>query len=197
MNGNFSTSLPNSFLLAVWIPYIERKTDHIFMAHPAKEETIDLVKEIFRSHLKEHNQRQTPERFMVLEEIYRADGHFDADDIFFNMKDTGSRVSRATVYNTLDLLVECNLVQRHQFGKNQYYYERAYAYQQHDHIICKECGAVLEFCDPRIQEIKTMMEKIHDFNITGHSLHFFGACEDIENCTRREEIKNKQRSKVN
>jgi Fur family ferric uptake transcriptional regulator len=167
------------------------------MAHPAKEETIDLVKEIFRSYLKEHNQRQTPERFMVLGEIYRADGHFDADDIFFNMKQAGTRVSRATVYNTLDLLVECGLVQRQQFGENQYYYERAYAYQQHDHMICKECGTVLEFCDPRIQEIKTMMEKMHDFNISGHSLHFFGTCGDIEACEQRAEIKKKKRAKVN
>jgi len=164
------------------------------MAHPAKEETINLVKEIFRSYLKERNQRQTPERFMVLEDIYRADGHFDADDIFFNMKNAGTRVSRATVYNTLDLLVECGLVQRHQFGKNQYYYERAYAYQQHDHIICRECGAVLEFCDPRILEIQSMMEKIHDFNITGHSLHFFGVCNDPKNCERRPELRDKSKA---
>jgi Fur family ferric uptake transcriptional regulator len=167
------------------------------MAHPASEETIDLVKEIFSSYLKEHNQRQTPERFMVLEEIYRADGHFDADDIFFNMKEGGTRVSRATVYNTLDLLVECGLVQRQQFGENQYYYERAYAYQQHDHIICKKCGKVLEFCDPRIQEIKTMMEKIHKFNITGHSLHFFGTCQDKEACEKRQQEQvGKKKSKV-
>jgi Fur family ferric uptake transcriptional regulator len=167
------------------------------MAQPATEETIDLVKEILRSHLKEHSQRQTPERFMVLEEIYRADGHFDADDIFFSMENSGTRVSRATVYNTLDLLVESGLVQRQQFGKNQYYYERAYAYQQHDHIICKKCGGVIEFCDPRIQEIKTMMEEMHDFNITGHSLHFFGTCENIENCSRRQQIEEQEGAKVN
>lgn len=167
------------------------------MAHPASEETIDLVKEIFSSYLKEHNQRQTPERFMVLGEIYRADGHFDADDIFFNMKDAGTRVSRATVYNTLDLLVECGLVQRQQFGENQYYYERAYAYQQHDHIICKKCGKVLEFCDPRIQEIKTMMGKMHDFNITGHSLHFFGTCKDEEACEERQKSGKRKKAKAN
>ncbi|MEX0771131.1 MAG: transcriptional repressor [Balneolaceae bacterium] len=155
------------------------------MAHPAQEETIQLVKEIFRTYLKEHNQRQTPERFMVLEEIYTSEGHFDADDIFFSMKNSGTRVSRATVYNTLDLLVECGLVQRQQFGKNQYYYERAYAYQQHDHIICRECGVVIEFCDPRILEIQTLMEKIHEFDIKGHSLHFFGTCNDKESCQRR------------
>lgn len=164
------------------------------MAHPAKEETINLVKEIFRSYLKERNQRQTPERFMVLEEIYRTEGHFDADDLFFHLKESGSRVSRATVYNSLDLLVECGLVQRHQFGKNQYYYERAYAYQQHDHIICKECGAVMEFCDPRIQEIQSMLEKFYDFKIDGHSLHFFGMCENVDSCERRTEIKDKKKA---
>lgn len=152
------------------------------MAQPAAEDTIQEVKEIFRTYLKEQKHRITPERFMVLEEIYRADGHFDADDMYFRMKNTGSRVSRATVYNTLDLLVECGLVQRHQFGKNQSYYERAYAFQQHDHIICSTCGAVMEFCDPRIQEIKTLMEKIHDFKITGHSLHFLGECNNPETC---------------
>jgi Fur family ferric uptake transcriptional regulator len=167
------------------------------MANPAKEETIKLVKEIFRSHMKEHGQRQTPERFMVLEEIYKADGHFDADEIYFKMKKGGTQISRATVYNTLDLLIECGLVQRQQFGKNLYYYERAYAYQQHDHIICKECGAVMEFCDPRIQEIKTMMENMHNFNITGHSLHFFGECDDASNCSRRSEIEAKKRAAVN
>lgn len=159
------------------------------MAHPAKQETIDLVKEIFRSYLKEHNQRQTSERFLVLEEIYISDGHFDADDIFFSMKNSESRVSRATVYNTLDLLVEAGLVQRHQFGENHYVYERSYAYQQHDHMICKECGTVLEFCDPRIQEIKTMMEQMHDFEVSGHSLHFYGTCGDTEACSKRKNMK--------
>lgn len=158
------------------------------MAHPAQEDTIQFVKEIFRSYLKEGSQRQTPERFMVLEEIYQADGHFDADDIFFRMMESGTRVSRATVYNTLDLLVECGLVQRQQFGKSQYYYERAYAYQQHDHIICQECGVVLEFCDPRIGEIQEMLERIHDFNITGHSLHFTGTCKNVEACERRKTV---------
>lgn len=152
------------------------------MAVPASEELISEVKAIFRNYLKDNNHRQTPERFMVLEEIYRSDGHFDADNIYFRMKDIGYRVSRATVYNTLDLLLECGLVQRHQFGKNQSLYERAYAFHQHDHLICKKCGKVIEFCDPRIQEIKTLAEKLHGFSIEGHSLHFFGRCNDPEKC---------------
>lgn len=166
------------------------------MAHQAQEETIHLVKEIFRTYLKEKNQRQTPERFMVLEEIYSSDGHLDADEIFFNMKNSGTRVSRATVYNTLDLLIECGLVQRQQFGKNQYYYERSYAYQQHDHIICKECGVVIEFCDPRILEIQKLMEKIHNFTVEGHSLHLFGKCNDTEACKQRQKSGDKIKTLV-
>lgn len=161
------------------------------MAKPAGEDIIHEVREIFRTYLKEREHRITPERFMVLEEIYRADGHFDADDMYFHMKNSGSRVSRATVYNTLDLLVECGLVQRQQFGRNQSYYERAYSFQQHDHIICNTCGAVMEFCDPRIQEIQTLMERINDFKITGHSLHFFGECLDPATCKRASELKAK------
>lgn len=155
------------------------------MAKPAEQELINEVREIFQTYLKKKKHRQTPERFQVLEEIYRADGHFDADEIYFRMKNAGYRISRATVYNTLDLLVECELVQRHQFGDNQSYFERAYAYRQHDHIICRECGTVLEFCDPRIQEIQSLMESIHNFNITSHSLQFYGHCKDPETCRQR------------
>ncbi|MEX0780939.1 MAG: transcriptional repressor [Balneolales bacterium] len=148
------------------------------MATPAGNELISEVKEIFRGFLKEKNHRQTPERFTVLEEIYKADGHFDADDMYFRIKGKGTSISRATVYNTLEILVECNLVQRHNFGKNQSSYERAYAFRQHDHIICEKCHKVMEFCDPRIHEIKTLMERIHDFKISGHSLQFYGKCSE-------------------
>lgn len=165
------------------------------MASPASEETIDEVREVFRAYLKENKHRITPERFMVLEEIYRGDGHFDADEIFFRMKDNVSRVSRATVYNTLDLLVECGLVQRQQFGKNQSVYERSFSFQQHDHVICQQCEAVVEFCDPRIQEIKTLVEKLHGFKINGHSLHFYGECKDPVTCERKKEMDKKKAEK--
>lgn len=155
------------------------------MAQPASEEHIVEVKDIFRDYLKSNGHRITPERFMVLEEIYRSDGHVDADDMYLNMKNTGSRVSRATVYNTLEILVESGLVQKQQFGNNQSFYERAYAYQQHDHIICEKCGKVLEFCDPRLLEIQKMIEGHYDFKIKSHSLHFYGRCTDESECEAR------------
>ncbi len=143
---------------------------------PLPQKKLEEVKGIFSSFLQKRNQRQTPERFAVLEEIYTHDGHLDADEIYFHMKQKGSRVSRATVYNTLDLLLECDLVVRHQFGKNQAKYERAFSYRQHDHLICLDCNELFEFCDPRLQGIQEMVADIYKFDIKHHSLNMYGHC---------------------
>jgi len=142
----------------------------------ALENIIEEVKTIFSSHLESHKLRKTPERYTILEEIYRRTDHFDAEALYIHMKAQNYRVSRATVYNTLELLVNCDLVTKHQFGKNTARYEKAYGYRQHDHIICVNCGKVLEFCDPRIQQIKNMMGELMDFNVTSHSLNLYGTC---------------------
>lgn len=137
---------------------------------------LEEVRRIFSEFLKDRSQRQTPERFSILEEVYRAAGHFDADELYLKLKDEGIRVSRATVYNTLDLLIECDLVVKHQFGNKQAKYERAYSYWQHDHLICMDCNELFEFCDPRIQSIQEMVAEIYDFEVKHHSLHIYGHC---------------------
>jgi len=140
------------------------------------QQQIDEVHTIFRAFLKKRGLRQTPERFMVLDEVYATSDHVDADELYIRLKQAGNRVSRATVYNTLDLLLECELVVRHQFGKNQAKYERAYSYWQHDHLICLDCNELLEFCDPRIQSIQEMVADIYQFEIKHHSLNLYGHC---------------------
>ena len=90
------------------------------------------------------------------------------------MKNRNHHVSRATVYNTLDLLLDCALVTKHQFGKNMALYEKSFGYKQHDHLICNHCSKVMEFCDPRIQQIQSMMGELLKFNITNHSLNLYG-----------------------
>ncbi len=145
---------------------------------------LEEVRRLFSHFLKERNLRQTAERFAILEEIYSTPGHFDADELFFRLKQKGCQVSRATVYNTLDLLLECDLVVKHQFGGNQAKYERAFAYRQHDHLICLDCNAILEFCAPQLQEIKEMVESIYPFKIKSHSLQLYGECQQ-EDCPNR------------
>jgi Fur family ferric uptake transcriptional regulator len=94
------------------------------------------------------------------------------------MKNQKYRVSRATVYNTLELLVSCDLVTKHQFGKNMAQFEKSYGYHQHDHIICIDCGKVVEFCDPRIHQIQSMVGDLLKFEIKHHSLNLYGSCFD-------------------
>ncbi len=90
-------------------------------------------------------------------------------------------------------LLVCDLVTKHQFGKNLALFEKSYTYKQHDHLICLDCDKVLEFCDPRIQQIQTMMGDILDFQVTHHSLNLFGKCRKLlENKNCEHQTKKKQ-----
>ena len=139
---------------------------------------LEQVRKLFTAHLENKGLRKTGERYAILEEIYARSGHFDVDELYAGMKERGLQVSRATVYNTLDLLVEQGLVSKHQFGRNLAQYEKSYGYRQHDHVICTECHKVVEFCDPRIHGIQTMVGDLLNFHILHHSLNLYGICGD-------------------
>lgn len=146
-----------------------------------EEKTREVVRQKFTEYLIANKLRKTPERYAILDLIYTERGHFSMDTLYGTMSRQPFRVSRATLYNTMQLLLACNLVIRHQFGKNISFYERAYNNESHHHLICIGCDKVTEYKD---SELKSFIRsrKMKRFVPVGYNLYFYGLC---SGCARR------------
>ena len=134
------------------------------------------AKETLDAYLRQKKLRPTRERFLLLEEIMRTSGHFDADQLFSTLNAKGLKASRATVYNTLDLLVECGLISKYRFGESHSRYEKAFGRPRHDHLICLDCGRIIEFENPEIERLQAQVATQHGFEVVSHKLEIYGHC---------------------
>ncbi|MEO1053206.1 MAG: transcriptional repressor [Bacteroidota bacterium] len=151
---------------------------------PRKKQLADQAKQIFESYLSANNYRRTPERYMVIDELFLLDEHTDVDSLYLIMKNKNYSISRATIYNTLDLLVECGLAVKHQFQDKSALYEQALTYKDHDHLVCNTCRKIKEFSAPNIDNIKALIGEELGSMIKSHSLVFYGDC-TITNCENK------------
>ncbi|MFV0467316.1 MAG: Fur family transcriptional regulator [Dysgonomonas sp.] len=153
----------------------------------------EQVKDEFVEYLTLHKHRKTPERFAILDHIYSTKGHFDMDSLYNAMHDSLFRVSRATLYNTIELLLDCGLVVKHQFGANVSKYERAYGNENHDHLICISCGDVKEYKNENLFTL-AQQKKLHKFKVSYYSMYIYGFC---NKCMKSKDARDKKNKSEN
>lgn len=148
-----------------------------------KKEEFKQEKEIFLEHIQKAGLRRTAQRDLIMEIFLRTEEHLTSEDLYWLVQKDDPTVGHTTVYRTLKLLTDAGLAREVRFGDNRTYYEHHYNHEHHDHMICTECGKVIEFFS---QAIETMQDEMADklgFRPTHHSLRIWGLCSD---CQKRE-----------
>ena len=144
----------------------------------------ETVRQIFTEYLETNGHRKTPERFAILDTIYSINGHFDIDMLYSQMMNQENfRVSRATLYNTIILLMDAKLVIKHLFG-NSSQYEKSFNIETHHHLICTQCGKVTEFQNETLKAA-IANTKLNRCQMSHYSLYIYGICSKCAWAKRR------------
>lgn len=140
--------------------------------------SIDKELQRFRGFLAENRLKLTNERAALVREIFSTHYHFEADELLFRMKQKDLKISRATIYRTLELLVKSGMVRRVHLGEDHFHYERVTREDQHhDHLVCTTCGAVIEFHDDELERRQLTICEENGFEPTFHNLQILGVCQ--------------------
>ena len=142
------------------------------------------ARDVLTSYLKSGGkQRITPERYAILDAVLEIQGHFDAESLYYRLKANGIKVSKATVYNTLDILKDCGLVSKYRFAENASRYEKAFGRPHHHHLICLQCGDIIEFVNEKFDKIQEDVCGDKNFVAQSSTLQIFGTC---SKCRKKE-----------
>ncbi len=136
----------------------------------------DRERAVFRKYLERRGLKLTAERQAVFDELFARHEHFEADELLVRLRTKHKKISRATIYRTLELLVDSGIVGRVRIRESGYRYERLRAGEHHDHLICNECGRVLEFYEPRIESLQDEVCERYGFLPLSHSHQMRGIC---------------------
>ena len=144
------------------------------------EEEFAKEKEVFLEHIQKAGLRRTGQRDLILEIFLKTEEHLTSEDLYFLVHRQDPSVGHTTVYRTLKLLTEAGLAREVRFGDNKTYYEHHYNHAHHDHMICTECGRVIEFFSQDIENLQDQMADQFGFRPTHHSLRMWGVCSDCQ-----------------
>ncbi|MEE2877328.1 MAG: Fur family transcriptional regulator [Candidatus Neomarinimicrobiota bacterium] len=137
---------------------------------------IDIELKKFKRVLKDENLKLTPQRVEVFREVCDSDEHREAEGIYLALRKRDVNISRATVYRTMDILYQHDLVQRMDIGDGKWRYEHWLDCHQHDHLICIRCGTIVEFISPQIEEIQQNVADKFNYKLVRHVHQLFGLC---------------------
>ena len=138
-----------------------------------------------QDYMNSNSLRSTAQRRAVAEVFFRADGHLSIEDLLELVRKEEPRVGYATVYRTLKLMTEAGLAYERRFGDGISRYEVAHEDEHHDHLICTECGLIVEFEDDEIERLQESLAKAQGFILTRHVHELYGRCMDLNRCNKR------------
>lgn len=147
---------------------------------PKKKVEFAKEKEIFLEHIQKAGLRRTGQRDLIMEIFLRTEDHLTSEDLYWLVQKEDPTVGHTTVYRTLKLLIEAGLAREVRFGDNKTYYEHHYNHQHHDHMICTQCGKVIEFFSADIEDLQDQMAEKFKFRPTHHSLRMWGVCAECQ-----------------
>lgn len=161
------------------------KFERDFMAKQKKDE-FQNERQIFLEHIQKAGLRRTSQRDLILEIFLKTDDHLTSEDLYWLVQKKDSSVGQTTVYRTLKLLTEAGLARETRFGDGKTYYEHHYNHDHHDHLICTECGDVIEFFSAEIEDLQDKIAVEYGFRLTNHSLRMWGICGNCRHKTNDE-----------
>jgi len=134
--------------------------------------------EVFLRHIQKQGLKRTSQRDLILDVFLQTEEHVSGEDLYQLVREKDASVGQTTVYRTLRLLTDAGLAREVRFGDGRAHYEHNYKHQHHDHMICKECGKIIEFYSPELEAIQDAMAAKHRFELTSHLLRMIGICAD-------------------
>ena len=136
--------------------------------------------DLFRSFISKKGLRNTPEREEIISEIFLNHDHFDVDELYLRLRHKGSKISKASIYRNIPLIMECGLIKEVWLEDGHMHYEHTYGHKHHCHMRCLKCGKVIEFVEKVLEEVEQRLSKENDFKVVDHRLDIIGYCSECK-----------------